>query len=84
MDPKPSTSPGFPLPSGMPSPSSILQSPAAPHPAGPQLPKYSLEELQDLPGVNLKKGSVDLSTYVSAVARNMHPQFANVDSYAER
>ena len=49
-----------------------------------KVPSFTLEDLKDLPGVNLKKNTVDLNTYVTAVARNMHPNFANVDSYAER
>jgi len=49
-----------------------------------KVPNFTLEDLKDLPGVNLKKNTVDLNTYVTAVARNMHPNFANVDSYAER
>lgn len=43
-----------------------------------------MEDIGDLPGINLRKGSVDLNTYVAAVARNMHSNFANIDSYAER
>ena len=49
-----------------------------------KLPSYSLEELKDLPGANLKKSTVDLNTYISALAQNKHPNFANVDSFAER
>jgi len=49
-----------------------------------KLPSYSLDELKDLPGVNLKKNSVDLNAYITAMARNAHPDFENVDSFAER
>ena len=49
-----------------------------------KLPSYSLEELKDLPGANLKKSTVELNTYISALAQNKHPNFANVDSFAER
>ena len=49
-----------------------------------KVPNFKLEDLKDLPGVNLKKNTVDLNTYVAAVARNMHPNFANIDGYAER
>jgi len=37
-----------------------------------------------LPGVNLKKSTVDLNTYVNSVVQNRHPHFANVDGFAER
>jgi len=50
----------------------------------PKLPSYSLDELKDLPGVNLKKSSVDLNTYVNTVVQNRHPHFANIDGFAER
>ena len=50
----------------------------------PKLPSYSLEELQNLPGANLKKSSVDLNVYIAAMARNTHPEFANIDNFAER
>ena len=56
--------------------------PTQSHPA--KLPSYSLEELKDLPGANLKKSTVDLTTYISAMAQNKHPNFENVDSFAER
>merc|ERR1719242_298463 len=49
-----------------------------------KLPSYSLEELKDLPGANLKKSTVDLTTYINAMAQNKHPNFENVDSFAER
>ena len=50
----------------------------------PKLPSYSLDELKDLPGVNLKKSTVDLNTYVNSVVQNRHPHFANIDGFAER
>ena len=89
---KPSTSPVAPT---HPSPSQFLGQKSPPftqvnsgagYQTDPSLkvPNYTLEDLKDLPGVNLKKNTVDLNTYVTAVARNMHPNFANVDSYAER
>ena len=63
--------------------------PPPPYPAQAQgqntkLPSYSLEELKDLPGANLKKSTVELNTYISALAQNKHPNFANIDSFAER
>ena len=50
----------------------------------PKLPSYSLDELKDLPGANLKKSSVDLNAYIAAMARNTHPAFVNEDNFAER
>jgi len=87
---KPSTSPST---AGHPSPSQIFDQKSPPFNIGPvrptidpslKVPNFTVEDLKDLPGLNLKKGTVDLNTYVAAVARNMHTNFANIDSYAER
>ena len=58
--------------------------PSSSVPTMAKLPSYSLEELKDLPGANLKKSSVDLNVYIAAMAKNTHPDFENIDNFAER
>merc|ERR1719233_2620166 len=82
----PQHQPHITLPPPSESPKSFLQaSVSTPHTQQPpKLPSYSLDELKDLPGVNLKKSTVDLNTYVNSVVQNRHPHFANIDGFAER
>merc|ERR1719233_1344869 len=82
----PSNQPNMTLPPPSKSPKSFLQaSVSGSHThQQPKLPSYSLDELKDLPGVNLKKSTVDLNTYVKSVVQNRHPHFANIDGFAER
>ena len=72
-----------PPPPYKPPSSSSSTSTSAP-PSSSKLPSYSLEELKDLPGANLKKSTVDLNLYIAAIVKNTHPHFQNVDSFAER
>ncbi|XP_023319644.1 uncharacterized protein LOC111694841 isoform X3 [Eurytemora carolleeae] len=42
------------------------------------------QEFADIPGVNLRKGNVEINIYVASLVPYAHPGFQNIDMYAER
>lgn len=82
---KPPTHHGFAPTSALPHGYSSSHSPVKASPKKEaSASSFISQEFANIPGLNLKKASVEVNVYVASLAAHHHPTFANIDNYAER